>query len=160
MNDEELEHITSALMPGVRTEPQDYGLLMTMLQERFGIRTLVLHTAGFAACRSQGNHGRWTRALQYGLNLASARALTGRFCRAAEAEELLAGLPLNDQAITVAGKGGAASNLVVVPGRVLRHVKRAVGLGDTFAAGLLIGAAQHTSRQMSQIRRKSHAGHN
>lgn len=104
---------------------------------RLGVRNLIVHTHPFAVCVSDGEARKWEPALGGGIRFAAARAATGRFCTAEEIEAIASGLPPNARGVRLAGAAAGMRHICVVPALEVKQVVGTIGLGDTFAAGLL-----------------------
>ncbi|WP_372633116.1 ADP-dependent glucokinase/phosphofructokinase [Cohnella sp.] len=123
-------------------ELPDDRLLVVLEEARsaLGVSNLILHTREFAACLSGADADGWKEALRSGTRFAVARAVSGKFCSEAEIAGIVAGLPPNARGLALAELAAGKQGICVVPAFEARKLAGTVGLGDTFAGGLLVAA--------------------
>jgi ADP-dependent phosphofructokinase/glucokinase len=119
----------------------DDQIIETLLKayQSFHVPVLILHTRQFAAVVTEHNSLAWERALQNGIELAAAKAFTGRFCSAEEIAEVVSRLPFHTRGLQLLKSVGDHDMIRIVPA-LEAPAATTVGLGDTFTAGLLVEA--------------------
>ncbi len=145
MNEDELQHYLGRSVDLLDAEDVRWALVD--VRRAFPGPALVVHTRHWSAVQAP-DAGRWAAAVQGGITMASTRYLHGDDWSDADyrATSLL---PRQEDAVTLADALHAASGdeLLVVPAfELLTDTPTTIGLGDSFAGGLIEALSRETRR--------------
>ena len=125
--------------------PRCLGEALGAVRRRIGLSRIVLHTGAYAMTLTDGDPETERDALLFGALVASTRARTGSFPTLSDLAATVETLEPHPEGVKMVADlgapdglaGGSGERLVVVPAPLVAHPAAAVGLGDSFTAGLL-----------------------
>ncbi|NGP46840.1 hypothetical protein G4V62_18545 [Bacillaceae bacterium SIJ1] len=137
MNEEELGRLIQ--QQTANWSVQQWAKYLPSLPEQFGVQRLLVHTSRFAVIVTSDSDEEWAFALRQGNGFAAARAVKGSFASREEIEDIANQYRENDFGVRLRNELITQQNITVAPAFQIVP-KRTIGLGDTFTAGVLLGA--------------------